>query len=131
MKLILTHSDNIKTFVNISRHLELKAECIYAHRSTFLLANIEKHKTLNPKRKQQGRSTRSSNILKLRVEKVAKSQRDNHAVKDKFKLNYYNCGKMGGHFACKCTKAKKVSTKYNFLMTYVCSLFCVAHSIPK
>ena len=28
MKLILKHSENIKTFANISHHLELKAKCM-------------------------------------------------------------------------------------------------------
>ena len=31
MKLVLTHSENIKTFADISRHLELEAEHIRAH----------------------------------------------------------------------------------------------------
>ena len=38
MKLILTHSENIKTFDDISRHIELEAERMGAHQNTFLVA---------------------------------------------------------------------------------------------
>ena len=37
MKLVLTHSENIKTFADISRHLKLEAERIGEHQNTFLI----------------------------------------------------------------------------------------------
>lgn len=38
MKLVLTHNKNIKNFVDISRHLDLKAECLGSHHNTVLVA---------------------------------------------------------------------------------------------
>ena len=37
MKLVLTHNENIKTFADISRHLELEAERTGVHQNTLLL----------------------------------------------------------------------------------------------
>ena len=37
MKLVLTHNENIKTFADISRHLELEAESTGVHQNTLLL----------------------------------------------------------------------------------------------
>ena len=37
MKLVLAHSENIKTFVDISHHLELEAERMGAHQNTLLV----------------------------------------------------------------------------------------------
>ena len=37
MKLVLTHNENIKTFADISHHLELEVERIGVHQNTLLL----------------------------------------------------------------------------------------------
>ena len=37
MKLVLTHSENIKTFADISCHLELEAKRMGVHQNTFLI----------------------------------------------------------------------------------------------
>ena len=49
MKLVLTHSENIKTFADISRHLELEAECIGVYQNTLLVAQFgqRRHSGLN------------------------------------------------------------------------------------
>ena len=53
MKLVLTRSENIKTFPNISCHLELEVERMGAHQTPSLLLNLgsERHLGLNAKDK--------------------------------------------------------------------------------
>ena len=48
MKLVLAYSENIKTFANISHHLELEAECMGAHQNTLLVAQSGQHKAFRP-----------------------------------------------------------------------------------
>lgn len=130
MKFVLTHSENIKTFAYISRNLELKVKRINAHFNTLLVAQAGKSKVFRPKRKQHERSTGATNSLGPRNEKLKKHHRGMRGSKDQSKLKFYNCGKVR-HFARECTEAKKVSTKHNSLITYVCSHIFVAHSIPE
>ena len=54
MKLVLTHSENIKTFANISRHLELEAKRIGAHKNTFLVAQFGQRKAFSLNAKDKG-----------------------------------------------------------------------------
>nr|CAD1825953.1 unnamed protein product [Ananas comosus var. bracteatus] len=53
MKLLMTHSENIKTFNDISRHLELEAERLEVNRSVALVARSEKRSGIVPKRKKR------------------------------------------------------------------------------
>ena len=93
MKLVLTHSENIKSFTNISRHLELEVEHIYSHRNILLVAQARKHKAFRAKRKQYEISTGAAKSLGPSDEKVAKRHRGKHTGKDKSKLKCYNCEK--------------------------------------
>ena len=72
MKLVLTHSENIKTFVDISCHLELEAEHMGAHQNTFLGAQSGQQKAFKPKRNRQGRNAEESGNLEPREGKIAK-----------------------------------------------------------
>ena len=66
MKLVLTHSENINTFADISRHLELEAECMGAHQNTLLVAQSGQRKAFRPKRKGQGRNAKGAGNLGLK-----------------------------------------------------------------
>ena len=54
MKLIMTHNENIKTFDDVSCHLELEAELIEVNRATIFVAKVNKYEGFRPKRKRQG-----------------------------------------------------------------------------
>ena len=66
MKLVLTHSENINTFADISRHLELEAERMGAHQNTLLVAQSGQRKAFRPKRKGQGRNAKGASNLGLK-----------------------------------------------------------------
>nr|CAD1818747.1 unnamed protein product [Ananas comosus var. bracteatus] len=69
MKLLMTHSENIKTFNDISRHLELEAERLEVNRSVALVARSEKRSGIVPKRKKHHNNGAQKNGIKLlRVE---------------------------------------------------------------
>ena len=53
MKLLMTHSENIKTFDDISCHLELKAERIEANCAVAFVAKVNRHEGFKTKHKRQ------------------------------------------------------------------------------
>ncbi len=52
MKLLMMHNESIKTFNNISCHLELEAECLEANCSVALVARSEKRGGITPQGKK-------------------------------------------------------------------------------
>ena len=90
MKLVLAHSENIKTFANISHHLELEVECMGAHQNTLLIAQSRQQKAFRPKRKGQGRNAKGPGNLGPKEGKIAKCQKGRHAKMEKAKIKYYN-----------------------------------------
>ena len=90
MKLVLAHSENIKTFANISHHLELEAECMGAHQNTLLVAQSGQHKAFRPKRKGHRRNAKGVGNLGPKEGKIAKCQKGRRAKMEKAKIKYYN-----------------------------------------
>ena len=90
MKLGLAHSENIKTFANISHHLELEVECMGAHQNTLLIAQSGQQKAFRPKRKGQGRNAKGAGNLRHKEGKIAKCQKGRRAKMEKAKIKYYN-----------------------------------------
>uniref|UniRef100_A0A7N2R0J5 Uncharacterized protein n=1 Tax=Quercus lobata TaxID=97700 RepID=A0A7N2R0J5_QUELO len=77
MKLVLTHSENIKTSAYISRHLELEAERMGAHQNTLLVAQPGQRKAFRPKHKRQGRNAKAAGNLGPKDGKIANCQKAN------------------------------------------------------
>ena len=128
MKLVLTYRENIRTFADISCHLELEAERMRAHQNTFLVAQFGQQKAFRPKCKGQWRNAKGAGNLGPKEGKIAKRQKGKRAKKDKTKIKCYNYGKKG-HFARECIEPKKVSILNNSVITYVCTHVFVAHTI--
>ena len=129
MQLVLTHSENIKIFADISRHLKLEVERMGAHQNTLLVAQSGQRKAFRPKRKGQERNAKGAGNIGPKEGKIANHQKGKCAKKDKAEIKCDNCGKKG-YFACECIKPKKVSIFNNSAITYVCTHIFVAHTIP-
>uniref|UniRef100_A0A2N9H4X0 Integrase catalytic domain-containing protein n=1 Tax=Fagus sylvatica TaxID=28930 RepID=A0A2N9H4X0_FAGSY len=132
MKQIMTHNENIKNFADISRHVELEAECQEATKSAALIAHGGQCKPNEFKRKDKGKATRqggpSTNAPK--VNKGANQhKRKRGAKKNISKMKCYNCNKLG-HFSRDCTEPKKASLSLDLSSIYVCypsSIFVCSH----
>ena len=117
MKVNMMHNDNIRTFNDISHHLELederqeatKAFCqLYVTESSSRKTSGFKHKRGNNNyQKEKGKGT-SSNNKKPNTRKRKRGKYSNKK-KDKAKMYFYNCGKLG-RLARECTEPKKGTT---------------------
>ena len=117
MKLILKHYENIKTFVDISHHLELKAKHMGVHQNTLLVAQSRQRKAIKPKCKGQGRNAKGVGNLGPKEGKIAKHQKGKRAKKDKAKFKCYGCSKKD-HFINALSQRR-----YPFLTTLLLLMF--------
>jgi hypothetical protein len=125
----LMHNENIKTFKDVSHHLELEAERLEAAKpnSSAYLAESCSRRAFRAKRK--------NNDKHGAARPVPKKERTNNRKrgkctgrKDKSKMVCFNCRKEG-HFAREYTKQKKALSDFSRYV-YVTSHVMVAHSYP-
>ena len=98
----LTHNENIKTFDDVVRHLELETEHLEATKpiSFVHMAKTSLCKASRPKRKQPNYAhgqERPNGPPPKKAKFVKRNTRGKRTKKDKSKLTYYNYGKKG-HF---------------------------------
>ena len=92
----LTHNENIKTFDDVARHLELEAEHLDAAKpiSFVHMAETSSHKALRPKPKQPNYAhgqERPNGPPPKKAKFVGRNTREKCTKEDKSKLTCYNC----------------------------------------
>ena len=92
----MTDNENIKTFDDVVRHLELEVECLEAAKPINFVHMVEtsSRKASRPKHKQPyyaPRQERPAGPPPKKTKFVKRNTRGKRAKKDKSKLTCYNC----------------------------------------
>ncbi|KAK2982548.1 hypothetical protein RJ640_000367, partial [Escallonia rubra] len=130
MKQILTHSENIKNFSNVSQHVIFEAETRDAGKTLTYVTQEGSHNANGKRGRQSKKGKRGQASTSTPKEgKMKKRKRGKRGgKKDLSKVKCFNC-QQKGHFARDCTETKKVLSE-SFSQLYVSSHVMVAHSQP-
>ena len=135
MVISMTYKENIKTFDDLSRQLELEAERLEVFKATKVaklgsayVANNDSRMPIGSRHKNYAPWQDSSNGYAPKKAKNTKCKLGKHSGKGK-NGKCFNCNKER-HFACDFTKPRKVFPDFNSCKFFVSTHVMVAHSHP-
>ncbi|KAK2993245.1 hypothetical protein RJ640_015724 [Escallonia rubra] len=128
MKQILTHSENIKNFSDVSQHVILDADTQDADKTLTYVAQGGSHNANGKRRRQNKKGKKNeASTSAPKEEKIKKRKREKHGGKKDFsKIKCFNCQQQR-HFARDCTEPKRVRSE-SLSQLYVSSHVMVADS---
>ena len=131
MRVNLTHNDNIKTFDDVARHVELEEDLLFAEKpvqEVFMTENKSRGAQGSGRNKGKGKGPqgKGGNEVGYSGQKRKRGKRAGKRSKNK---NCFNCGKSD-HFSHDCTKPKVMFNHNSPSNIYVSSCLMLAETIP-
>ena len=131
LRINLTHNDNIKTFDDVARHVELEEDRLLNDklvRQAYMTRSKKFGASGTGQKKWKGKGFKPRKGGNKTILSTNKRKHGKRTGKHNKNMNFFNYGKLG-HFARDCTKPKVKYDQINFYDVFVSSCLMLTETV--